>query len=114
MNKRLSKNERLKGRLKFETLFDQGSVLKKFPIKLIYTPNPGAINHLMAVSVPKRNISSAVKRNRIKRQIREIYRLNKPFVKNESLALLFVYQSRECLPYARIEKSIKKLLHQFA
>lgn len=113
MNRKLSKAERLKGRLGFESLFDRGLVLKKFPLKLVHTPISGADTHLFGVSVPKRNISSAAARNRIKRQIREAYRLNKPLVADHTEAMLFIYQSKEVLPYAQIEKAMLALLNRF-
>ena len=113
MNSKLSKAERLKGSLGFESLFDRGLVLKKFPLKLVHAPVSGADTHLFGVSVPKRNISSAVARNRIKRQIREAYRLNKPPVAGHTEAMLFIYQSREVLPYAQIEKAMMALLNRF-
>jgi ribonuclease P protein component len=50
-----------------------------FPLKVFVLPIAENGTHplKMMVSVPKRNIKSAVKRNRIKRLIRECWRLNK-------------------------------------
>jgi ribonuclease P protein component len=74
----------------------------------------GATQHLFGVSVPKRNVPTAVKRNRIKRQIREAYRLNKSQAGTDDFgALFFIYQGRESLPYARIEKVVKELLLRY-
>ena len=114
MNNALSKHERLKGQHWFEVLFQQGQHTKRFPLKLVHAPITQTKHHLFGVSVPKRNIASAVMRNRIKRQIREAYRLNKSLANtNEFSALFFIYQGRESLPYARIEQAVKDLLLRY-
>ena len=115
MSNGLSKHERLKGQHWFEVLFQQGQHIKRFPLKLVHTPIPQANNNLFGVSVPKRNIASAVLRNRIKRQIREAYRLNKSLANtNKFSALFFIYQGRESLPYTRIDQAVKDLLLRYA
>lgn len=114
MTNGLPKHERLKGRHWFGVLFEQGKSIKRFPLKLVYIPVAGATQHLFGVSVPKRNVPTAVKRNRIKRQIREAYRLNKSLAGTHDFgALFFIYQGRESLPYARIEKVVKELLLRY-
>ena len=59
-------------------LFTKGRSINAFPVKAVYKLEPPQNEHWLriAVSVPKRNFKKAVDRNRIKRQIREIYRLN--------------------------------------
>lgn len=114
MTNGLPKHERLKGRLWFDVLFEHGKSIKHFPIKLVHAPVANATQHLFGVSVPKRNVPTAVKRNRIKRQIREAYRLNKSLAGTHNFgALFFIYQGRESLPYARIEKVVKELLVRY-
>lgn len=111
----LPKDERLKGRHWFGVLFEQGQNIKRFPLKLVHTPVAETTNHLFGVSVPKRNVPKAVNRNRIKRQIREAYRLNKSLAGTQDFgALFFIYQGRESLPYARIEQAVKDLLMRYA
>ena len=111
----LPKDERLKGRHWFGVLFEQGQNIKRFPLKLVHTTVTETTNHLFGVSVPKRNVPKAVNRNRIKRQIREAYRLNKSLAGTQDFgALFFIYQGRESLPYARIEQAVKDLLVRYA
>ena len=111
----LPKDERLKGRYWFGVLFQQGQSIKRFPLKLVHTPVTDTPHNLFGVSVPKRNVPKAVNRNRIKRQIREAYRLNKSLAGTQEFgALFFIYQGRESLPYARIEQAVKDLLMRYA
>ena len=53
------------------------------------------------ISVPKRSFKRAVKRNLLKRRIRESYRRQKSLLSG-GVDLLFVYTSREVLPYETI------------
>lgn len=50
-----------------------GSVLFNHPLKVLYLPNDTQLSRVV-ISVPKRLFKRAVKRNLIKRQIREILR----------------------------------------
>ena len=70
----------------------------------------------IVTSVPKRRVKLASKRNRVKRQIKEAYRLNKSSFyadleqKNTNLALFLVYIGKEKENYSFIDKKIKLLL----
>lgn len=73
------KQERLKSRKAIEQLFTKGKQKNFYPVKVFVErgleTNPFPVQFM--VSVPKRKVRSAVKRNRIKRLIREAWRLNK-------------------------------------
>lgn len=80
----LPKRERLCARKDIDALFGgEGRAMTSFPIRAVYAKavadshSPAA---QMMVSVPKKHIRHAVGRNRIKRQVREAYRLNKPLL----------------------------------
>lgn len=73
----LPKAERLSSRKTIERMFGGGSKsVSAFPMRAVFTPSEGNVSDIM-VSVSKRLFKRAVKRNRVKRQIREAYRLNK-------------------------------------
>lgn len=112
------KNERLKSKKLIEQVFQDGNSLKQYPLKLIYLKAglPDDVSCQAAMAVPKRRIRQAVKRNRIKRLMREAYRLNKGSIFNKivgNYALLFLYLGKESPDYKEVERAMKSLLVQF-
>ncbi len=84
----------IKELLKFKNSFKSDSFIISYMLG-----NKTKINkNKILISVPKKNIKNAVDRNRIKRLIRESYRLqksitNKIILHNKNLAILLVYSS---------------------
>ena len=117
-NFRYSKKEKLKSKKIIEKLFVEGKSVSSFPIKLIYlkTELPTDLPFQAGVTVPKKNFKSAVKRNRIKRLLREGYRLNKSLVFNNSegaFAFLFLYLGKDMPNYDTVDKNVALALHKF-
>ena len=77
-----NKGDKLKQKKIIDRLFSSGESVNQYPLRLVYitnTPtNDGSIK--MAVSVSKRHFKKAVERNKIKRLIRETFRLHKPHI----------------------------------
>ena len=74
----LKKDERLKRRKIIEQLFSEGRAVTAFPIRVQYKMVDQLTEPLQAgFSVSSRNFKRAVDRNRIKRLMREAYRLQK-------------------------------------
>jgi ribonuclease P protein component len=75
----LGKKERLKSRKQIETLFAQGKSFSVFPVRVTYSfvPADEEPPAQIGVTVSKRYFKKAVDRNRIKRLLREAYRLQK-------------------------------------
>jgi ribonuclease P protein component len=71
------------------------------------------------VSVPKRTFKTAVQRNRLKRQIREAYRLHRSLLlallpaEHPPVALMLMYVAKEHLPYQEIEAGILKMARKW-
>ena len=115
MNFRFPKSEKLKSKKTIELLFAEGRSISKYPIKVFYLPSNNVKKTQAAFAVPKRNFKNAVDRNRIKRQLREVYRLQKHLLKNEGelkFSLFFLYIGNEILPYSEIETSLKFLINK--
>ena len=113
-NNKYSKKEKLKSKKAIDLLFSKGKTINAFPIRLIYIPKTELEEDFsnMGVTVSKKNIKLAVNRNLIKRRIREAYRINNNELKNTNskLNIMFIYTSKQILPYKEIEAKIKVLL----
>jgi ribonuclease P protein component len=117
----LGKNERLKRRKVIEQLFRDGKAVTLFPLRVQYLVVSHLTDPLQAgFSVSSRHFKKAVHRNRIKRLMREAYRLQKKSLqetmqeKPQQMALFFIYTGKE-LPDSemvneRIALLLKKLL----
>ena len=113
-----SKIEKLKSKILIEKLFDEGKSVKIFPLRLIFleTEFNEPIKIKCGVSVGKRNFKNAVDRNRVKRLIREAYRLNKSAYFNNlatQYAFMILYIGNEKPTFEQTDKSMRKLLEKF-
>jgi ribonuclease P protein component len=118
MNLGFPKEEKLKSKKCIEQLFSAGNAVSKFPLKLIYvaTDLPNDVPIQAGVSVTKRRFKKAVTRNRIKRLMREAYRLHKNDVFNKistSYAFMFLYLGKQEPTFEEIETSMVRLLQKF-
>ena len=73
------KEERLTGRTAIRRLMEEGRRIAVPPIRIVWRPEPATDRYpaRAAFAVSSRSFPAAVDRNRIKRQLREIYRKNK-------------------------------------
>lgn len=118
-----TRNERLKSRKAIGSLFRGGNSFVAYPLRVVWkasSPYLAAKNRIQVlVSVPKRNFKTAVSRNRIKRQIREAYRLQKQDLYDKlaemdlHISLMISYIAKESLPFADIQTGVKKLIRKF-
>jgi ribonuclease P protein component len=109
------KSERLSSQKIIDSLFTQGQSLshRPFIIRFIPLPDQTIGHHQVLISVSKRNFRKAVDRNKIKRLLREAYRLNKHIISslNNKHAIAYIYTFKEILPFDQIEsKLIQSLL----
>ena len=111
----LPKSERLCGKTAIAGLVDHGrggvAGCLRYRFLLRTDPDPAVSRFL--VSVPKRSFKRAVKRNLLKRRIREAYRLQKQALP-APVDVMFVYLPREVLPFGDIYASMTAALAAIA
>ena len=73
------------------------------------TENGLGINRIM-VSVPKKLFKRAVKRNLLKRRIRESWRLQKQSMNTSGVDILFTYATKDILEFQEIQASVAKII----
>ena len=116
----LSKNERLKSRKLLEQCFSEGKKIHVPTLKILYLENVNTASTLQfGVGVSSKNFKKAVDRNRVKRLIKEVYRLQKSVLQSvliqnsNTLTLFFIYTGKEIPLYAdlftNMGLAIKKL-----
>jgi len=120
-NKTFKKKERLSKQKEIDFLFEKGSSFVVYPLRVIYVekqPVSGA-EAAVLICVPKKKFKQAVKRNRIKRLIREAYRLNKqPLLqqlleKEQGLLISFLFIGNELPDWKTVEGAVAKALAFF-
>ena len=105
----LPKEERLSGRSAVSALLSTGRYGVAGPLKYCYTRGNGLAYSRILISVPKRSFKRAVKRNLLKRRIRESYRLQKALL-GPGVDILFIYTPKEVLPFAAIHAAMGEAL----
>ncbi|MDR1116320.1 MAG: ribonuclease P protein component [Tannerella sp.] len=114
------KSERLCLKKDIDRLFADGQSFVSYPLRIVYLSDSGSLLPSSGISVfinvPKKRIRYAVRRNRIKRLIREAYRLNKNETsglckqKGKQIHVAYIYICNEIKAYANIEKAMLKAL----
>lgn len=92
----LSKEERLHGQKDIARLLSEGKFRSCRRFRYCFLPDNGLPYSRIMISVSKKFFKRAVKRNLLKRRIRESWRLQKHLVQKESgTDILFIYNSKE-------------------
>lgn len=116
----LSKKERLCSRKAIDALFSStGSMsLSVYPIRAVFKHTEEAGTRIL-VSVSKKRFHHAVDRNRVKRQLREQYRLHKdilvsPSNPSQGMDLAFIWLTDRLQPSCLVQERMVSLLNKIA
>jgi ribonuclease P protein component len=115
------KRERLCLKKDIDRLFSDGQSFVAYPLRIIYRPDEEAgaspsSGISVFINVPKKRLRHAVRRNRMKRLIREACRLHKKELselckqQQKRIHVACIYICDEIQTYADIEKAIRKAL----
>lgn len=109
MNKQLGfpSQYRLLSKADFKAVFDQCDKVNQKQFLALFKPNQ--MSHArLGIVIAKRTVNSAVARNRIRRVIRESFRLNREQLKGFDIIVL-VRQNCDTLDKANLREGIDKL-----
>ncbi len=117
-NNTYTREEKLKSRKTLNALFTSGNSFLHFPVKVFYRPADDVDLPVLqtGVGVSARNFKKAADRNRVKRLLRECYRLNKQELAealkkaDKKASVFFLYIGKELPEYGFLEEKIKQSL----
>ena len=114
----LKKTDRLKSRTVIDLLFEKGNSFSNFPFKIIWLPQNNISTLQVGIGVSSRNFKKAVDRNRIKRVIRESWRLQKNQLQehlqagNKKLSVFILYTNKEIPEYDFVFEKITHVINR--
>lgn len=106
----LAKEERLCGKTTISALIEGGRWGSHGHLKYCCLIPGGAPYNRIMVSVPKKFFKRAVKRNLLKRRIREAYRTQKALFEVQGADIMFQYNSPEIAGFAQLREEVAAIL----
>lgn len=110
-NLSFGKEKKLKSKKQIEQLFATGKRAKKGAVIAIYHYSDD-IHSKVGVSVPKRNFKHAVDRNKIKRLLRETYRLNQDLLESSRVRVMFIFRGHKLPDFGYLQNCMRSVLLQ--
>lgn len=117
-----TKAERLKSRKIIGKLFSDGQSFGMYPLRLVWLEMHEAQGDFpikFSLSVPKRSFPKAVDRNRLRRLVREAWRLNKFWLyeriehEGKQYAFMVIYTAKEAMDLDKIEDAMRRMNRRF-
>lgn len=113
-----TKEERLSLKRSIDLLFEKGRSFVAFPLRVVYLPldESASVPVSILISVSKKRIRHAVGRNRVKRLVREAYRVHKYDLvdslseEKRRVLVAFLYMDGEIHPFSGVEKAMVKAI----
>jgi len=109
-----NKTEKLKSEKAIGQLFSEGDSISAYPLRLVYLKNNEQLK--VGVSVSKRNFKKAVDRIKIKRLMREAYRLNKKQLIDNNItnySFMILYINKEMPDFKFVNTKMNALFSKF-
>lgn len=106
------KQNRLCGQMCIAQLYKEGQRFTAWPLRVTYAQTDGETQVL--VWAPKSLFKRAVKRNHLRRLMREAYRLHQDIVGDKHFLIAFNYMDKQEQPFATVEKAICKSLKKIS
>jgi len=98
--------------VRIAALYKEGKRFTAWPVRVTYMPTEGDTQVL--VWAPKSLFKRAVKRNHLRRLMREAYRLHQELLGDKHYQIAFNYMDKEEQSFATIEKAVCKALRKIS